>query len=153
MIVVSDTSPLNYLILIDEIEFLVKLYRDIIVPPAVVDELSASGAPVPVRRWIDGMPAWLTMRQVNTVDASLARLGRGEREAITLANELKADLVLIDEREGRQAARSCGLNVAGTLGVLAHAADRGLADLRDVTERLLQTNFRISSALIESLYH
>lgn len=152
MIVVSDTSPLNYLILIAEIELLVELYREVIVPPAVVDELSAPGAPGKVRQWIDGTPQWLSVRPVDAVDAALTRLGLGEGEAITLASELKADLLLIDELDGRQAARACGLTVVGTLGVLAHAADRGLVDLREAIQRLLQTNFRVSSTLLESLY-
>lgn len=91
MIVVSDTSPPNYLNLIDEIELLVELYREVIVPPAVVDELSASGAPGKVRQWIDGTPQWLTVRPVDVVDAALTRLGLGEHEAITLASELEAE--------------------------------------------------------------
>lgn len=151
MIVVSDTSPINYLILIDQIEVLSKLYGRVIVPPAVVNELSAAKGPDKVRQWVANHPDWLRVQPVGPVDASLSRLGAGEGEAITLAVSIEAELVLIDEIKGRQAAIGRGLNVVGTLGVLALAAERGLIGFTNAIERLQQTTFRLSPHLLKAL--
>jgi predicted nucleic acid-binding protein len=78
-------------------------------------------------------------------------LGAGERAAIALAEELSADALLIDERDGRREAERCGLPVLGTLRVLADAAEHGLADLHTAFDRLRQTNFRASEQLLQSL--
>jgi predicted nucleic acid-binding protein len=78
-------------------------------------------------------------------------LDAGERAAIDLAAQLKADLILIDERPGAAAARSHGFRVTGTLGVLSDAAALGMIDLRAALGRLTATNFRVGSKLIEAL--
>jgi predicted nucleic acid-binding protein len=85
-----------------------------------------------------------------SVDVDLP-LGRGEIEAIGLAQELKADVVLIDERKASLIARKVGLTVTGTLGVLALAAERGLLDLPEVISALRQTNFREPADLVEHM--
>jgi predicted nucleic acid-binding protein len=74
-------------------------------------------------------------------DAALAHLDPGEQEAILLAEELRADLLLMDDQEGRQEAERRALRVTGTLGVLERAAERGLLDLPAVLARLQATNF------------
>src|SRR5437879_2594446 len=103
MIVVADTSPLNYLIRLRKAEILLELYGRVIVPSAVLAELRHPDAPEPVRGWAEMPPAWLEIVKVNRIDSSLAdKLGAGEREAISLALELRADLLLIDERTGRR---------------------------------------------------
>ena len=107
MIVIADTGPLNYLILIGEIEVLPKLYGRILVPPAVCTELRRLHAPDPVRLWIAKPPPWLETRAPRQApDAELlkARLDAGERDAILLAQELGADSLIIDERRGRREA-------------------------------------------------
>ena len=76
---------------------------------------------------------------------------QGERDAIALAVELRADLFLIDERAGIAAARSLGLHVTGTLGLLAVASDCGLVDLAAAFMRLKSTNFRYRQELIDAL--
>ena len=81
----------------------------------------------------------------------LAGLDPGEREAITLALSLKADLVLPDEAKGRRVADQHGLSVCGTLGVLDQAASRGMLDLDEALARLRRTSFRASPKLLESL--
>jgi predicted nucleic acid-binding protein len=78
-------------------------------------------------------------------------LGPGEWEAIALAEEVQADALLIDDRDGRQEALRRHLPVIGTLRVLADASDHGFADLRTVLSRLRQTNFRASEELFQWL--
>ena len=78
-------------------------------------------------------------------------LGAGERDAILLAQELGAELVLMDDRKGRQAAIKRGLAVSGTLAVLVTAARNDLIDLPTAIRQLLQTSFRAPADLIQSL--
>lgn len=148
MIVVSDTSPLNYLVLIDLQHILPELFERILIPVAVRDELQSAGAPEAIARFMAAAPAWLETRQVSEVDPKLKHLDRGEREAITLAASLSAGSVLIDERKGRLVARERGLAVSGTLGVIDLAARRGLVDFSDALLRLESTTFRASPRLM-----
>ena len=98
MIVVSDTSPLNYLVLIDLQHILPELFERILIPAAVREELQSAGAPEAIARFMAAAPAWLETREVSEVDPKLQYLDRGEREAITLAASLSAGSVLIDEK-------------------------------------------------------
>jgi predicted nucleic acid-binding protein len=84
-------------------------------------------------------------------DAALRPLGAGERAAIALALSIHADLVLIDERKGTQAALNKGLDVTGTLGILQRAAKRGLLNLADAFDRLKRTNFRYQQKIMDKL--
>ena len=81
-------------------------------------------------------------------DSKLSDLHEGERDAIALTQHLPADVLIIDERRGRQEAESRGLIVIGTLGVLAAAHERGLVDLAEAIDRLRQTNFHVSPKLL-----
>jgi predicted nucleic acid-binding protein len=124
-LVVADTGPLNYLVLIGDIELLPKLFGRVLAPEAVCDELADRDAPAAVRAWAAQRPAWLEVRpnpDFRPDDAPTATLDRGERSAIALALALNADLVLMDDQEGVAAARRTGLVVIGTLGVLDLAA-------------------------------
>ncbi len=150
MIVVSDTSPLNYLILIGQAEILPALFRRVVTPPAVVAEMLQQGAPEVVADWAASPPKWLEVITPTTVDASLP-LGDGEAEAIGLAQELKADRILLDERKATLIARRLGLAVTGTLSELSLAADKNLQDLRAAISALRRTNFRGPADLIEEL--
>lgn len=152
MIVVADTSPLNYLILIGEIEVLGQMYGHVVIPETVRKELTQSGAPAGVREWIAHPPGWLKVLSPTAVpDAELDRLDAGERDAIALAQELAADQLIVDELLGRREAERRGLSVIGTIGVLREAACEGLLDLRIAVERLRQTSFHISPAILASL--
>jgi predicted nucleic acid-binding protein len=151
MIVVADTSPLNYLILIDCDNLLPQLYGHIVVPEAVMQELGHSDAPSQVKEWLTRVPAWINVTPVRSApDAELAFLGLGEREAIQLAAEHHAALLLIDERKGRLEAKRRGLRTTGTLGVLLSAGELMLIDADAAYRRLLlETSFRTSAALEE----
>ena len=106
MIVISDTSPLNYLILIECIDVLPALYGRVVIPEGVFTELQRDSTPQVVKEWIAARPGWLDIRQamVQANDA-LSMLGVGERQAIPLAQELKAAAIIIDEERGRKEAR------------------------------------------------
>jgi predicted nucleic acid-binding protein len=136
IVVVADTSPLNYLIQIKADHVLPALYARVFVPDAVVEELRHPHAVAAVRTWLTHVPAWLLVQHVDEwSDARLARLDRGERHAIQLATREQADLLLMDEKLGVRIAREQGLAVTGTLGVLLQAAKRGLVDMdRALTE-------------------
>jgi predicted nucleic acid-binding protein len=130
MIVVADTSPINYLVLIQEIDILPKMYGSVVVPQTVRDELVRLSAPQLVRSWVDHLPVWLEVRSPLALpDLSLAKLDAGERDAITLATELQADQLIVDDREGRREAERRGIPAIGTLGVLREAATLKLLDI------------------------
>jgi predicted nucleic acid-binding protein len=150
VIVLSDTTPLNYLVLIDQASILPALFGEIYVPQAVCEELGNPASPQKVRDWILQAPAWLVVRAPATMDESL-RLGRGETETIGLALELNADLLLMDDRVARNAAKRRNLNVAGTVNVLEAAARRDLLDLRAAIATLRTTNFHISEGILAEL--
>lgn len=152
MIVVADTTPINYLILIEEIEVLPKLYGRVVIPHIVREELLRPRAPALVRKWIDRSPAWLDIRTTREVlDPSLSRLDAGERAAISLAEELGADQLIVDDSFARRIAEERGLSVTGTIGVLREAAERGLLDLANAFQRLQQTSFHVAPALLARL--
>ena len=118
VIVVSDTSPINYLTLIGETDLLRQLYSEVLIPPAVDNELLSPDSPPPVRQFVASRPRWLSVvAPGSNSDPRLAELDEGEREAIVLALNHGADLLLIDERDGRRVALACGVEAAGTLRV------------------------------------
>ena len=149
--VVSNTSPLNYLILINQIDLLRQLYGRVLIPPSVLDELRAPETPEVVRTWVSGLQDWVEVSTPPAADAGLSRLHAGERDAILLAVAVNAEAVLIDERHGRQEAEARGLKVIGTLGALAAAHERGLVDLLAAIDSLRQTTFHVSPKLLASI--
>jgi predicted nucleic acid-binding protein len=152
MIVIADTGPINYLILIGEIAVLPALYLRIVVPPSVCEELKRPRAPEAVRAWIAQPPTWLEILSPSkSPDAGLAHLDAGERDAIPLAEELGADQIIIDEIRGRREAQRRCLPFTGTLGVLAAGAEQGLLDLRNAVDCLRKTNFHISGDILDRL--
>lgn len=150
MIVVCDTSPLNYLVLLGAADVLAKLFQDVYAPPEVLRELLHEGTPEPVRLWAKTLPAWLKITSPTTMVKTPTGLGPGEARAIALAKELRADWLLIDERDGTRFAKLEGLQVVGTLAVLEQAASRKLLDLSAALNRLQKTTFRISPQLIRA---
>lgn len=160
MAVVSDTSPLSYLILIEEVEVLSVLYGEILIPPTVEKELRSPDGPGPPRTWVKEAPSWLYVKEPSgetpegwdpKTEERLRTLDRGESQAIRLSEATGSELLIIDERDGRQVAKEVGLRITGTLGVLDEAASEGLVDARRVAERLRETSFRASSGLYQWL--
>jgi len=151
MIVVADTTPINYLVLIGYPSVLRDLFEEVILPRAVFQELQSPQAPDEIRVWCASVPDWCRVESVTAVPADLMHLGAGEREAIALTEQLTADLLLIDEGRGRRAARQRGLPITGTIGILDQAAAMGLIDIDTAVERLQRTTFRASAALLKTL--
>lgn len=152
-LVVADTGPLHYLVLIGEIGILPALAGEVVVPHEVRDELDRPRTPPAVRAWIAMPPSWLRVRPAPqaAMDPLLARLDAGERAALTLAAFVGADTVLMDDRAGVAAAQARRLNAIGTLGLLQRAARRGLLDLPAALDRLVGTNFHVRRELLDAL--
>jgi predicted nucleic acid-binding protein len=140
MLVVADSSPLVVLINIEQIEVLPVLFANVIIPPEVSAELRQPNRPRAVHEFITSRPAWLHEQAPATIEP-IPALHAGELAAISLAKELKADLLLIDEARGRQAAAERHIPITGTIGVLEFAADRGLLDLQDAFAAIKNTDF------------
>lgn len=151
-IVVADASPLHYLILVGAREVIPAIYGRLLIPASVARELRHPNAPPPVREFMEQMPEWVVVATPqSSADRTPLHLGEGERGAIVVAIESRADLVLMDDREGVEEARRRGLTVVGTLGVLVRASERNLVDLPEVIRRLSETNFRASPNLIRQI--
>jgi uncharacterized protein len=125
MIVISDTSVITNLLQVGQIEILPALFGAVLIPDAVFEELSAIDQQ---KNKLNDL-VWLQKMSVsdtNAIEYLLDKLDRGESEAIILALELNADLILMDERKGRGIAQSMGLKVTGLLGILIKAKAAGL---------------------------
>lgn len=107
-LVVADTTPLNYLILIERADILAVIFGEVLIPEAVLEELRHPEAPESVGRWLQAPPDWLRVTPVRQIDQTI-QLGKGETEAISLALEMQVKVVLMDERKGRAAAETRGL--------------------------------------------
>lgn len=153
MIAVADTSPLCYLPLIGEGDLLAKLFAEVAVPEAVITELGHPRVPAAVQAWLDSPETRLVVHSVTGVVVSpeLRSLDAGEREAILLAQQLAASVVILDDKAARVAAKRCGLRVVGTLGLLEVASREGWVDLQAAVGRLRRTNFRASPTLLDDL--
>lgn len=152
MTVVSNAGPLIALARIREIEWLPRLYGDILIPEAVHREIIT---PDKKRAGVDTFvdAAWLHVEPVSeqaAVSQLRSTLDAGESEAIVLALEREADILLMDEALGRRAADARGVALSGTLGVLLLAKEEKLIDdVTSVLDRLISTGFRIGDALYD----
>jgi predicted nucleic acid-binding protein len=152
MIVIGDTAPLNYLMLIDRVDILPQLYDRVLIPLAVWEELQRPETPEAVLAWVAQPPPWLEIRPAEkSPDPAVQNLGAGEREAIALAEELHAERLIMDDRAARRVATQRNLTVIGTLGVLVEAVERGLTDFSDAMARLQQTSFYVSPEVLNHL--
>jgi predicted nucleic acid-binding protein len=154
MIVVADSGPPHYLILLDQIELLHRFYGQVAIPEAVANELRAAGSPATVSNWIARPPEWVVVIPVTQgqIESITDDLDLGERAAIALAGTIQADLLLIDDAAGRAEARRRNLRVTGTLGVLRAGAEQSIIDVPDVLSRLRATSFYVDDALIDAIF-
>lgn len=151
-VVVADTSPLNYLILIGEANLLHELFTEILVPKIVISELLHQDAPAVVSEWAAKLPRWIRVLAVPTSSVHIPKLDAGEAAAILLAEmQPKPVLLLIDDADGRAEAERRHILTAGTLGVLRAAALRGIVDLPAALALLQKSSFRCASHLVDAL--
>lgn len=144
MIIVSDTTPVHYLILIQREFILPELFGEILIPEAVAREMLHENTPDLVRGWIHDPPDWVTIRAaLPKFEHEIAGLGQGETAAIALAIEERADAILMDDRKAIREARKNNLTVLTTFAVLELAAVKNLIDLPMVLNELAQTSFRL----------
>jgi predicted nucleic acid-binding protein len=148
VIVVSNTTPLNYLVLINSIDVLPSLFAEVYTPNEVVRELTSAKAPPAVRQWAGSPPSWLKLVDPSLRLISTLRLDLAEAQAISLAKERQIPDILIDERRGARVALLEGLFPVPTLAILERAAERELLDLPATIEKLSHTNIRIPADLI-----
>jgi predicted nucleic acid-binding protein len=165
MIVVSDTSPILSLALIGRLDLLRDLYGSIVIPEAVRQELMVTNhsgtQEVAQADWISTHPTRTAPRSGASVDPDAVlkllqrEVDRGEAEAIGLALQLKADVLLIDERKARKLAQYLELNVVGLLDVLHEAKQRQLIPtIKPVLDDLLtRARFRLSHKLYQRTLH
>lgn len=151
MIVVSNTSPITNLVAVGQLDLLRQLYEKVLIPPAVYGELTGSSSGQPGAIEVQTL-AWIETRPVADralVTALQMELDEGEAEALALAKELAADLLLLDERRGRAVASHLDLRFIGLLGVLIEAKQRGcLAAVRPVLDDLVaKAGFWVSQQL------
>ena len=139
MTVVSNTTPLNYLVLIERVEILNLLFEQVVIPQEVFAELTSIAAPDKVRAWVTSSPGWLAVEQApNVIDPELDVIQVGERQAILLAERIRADFIFLDDRKARRIGAVRGLNVVGTLGILTIAAEKGFITLSDALDEANQ---------------
>ena len=157
MIVISNTTPLIGVSILGRFDLLKQLFSEITIPTAVYDELTGKGAGrVGADEVAEGVAAgWIHVENIaNTplLTALQVDLDAGESEAIAMALEKHADLLLLDERKGRGKAKALGLEITGTIGILLLAREQGMEmDMRLELEKLRAHGFRISDALIKQI--
>lgn len=144
-VVVADSSPFIALERIGYLHLLPALLEKVNIPPAVRQEVFGS-EPLPV--WVEevalGQPIAPLMIAM--------RLGPGEREAVALAMELRADELILDDLPARRLAVSLGIPIIGTLGLLLRARKRGLIrEVRPLLEALRAQDFRMSERVFSGI--
>ena len=155
MIVIADTTPINYLSLIGAISILPSLYSEIILPHGVLVELLDARAPKLVRDFAADLPPWVRVLTPGErpVPRDIEVLGRGEREAILLALDMSRDMapavVLTDDREARGVVAMYSVATISTLRVLADAAEIDEISLEEAFIKLRATNFRVDEAILQ----
>jgi hypothetical protein len=150
--VVVNTSPLILLAKIGQLDLLARLYSEVIVPDAVWTELQAK--PGHETQQIEALIQASVLHRRQASSQHLSRvssdLGRGEQEAIALAIQLQAGLVILDDQEGRRIARQESLSITGTIGVLIEAREKGLLpSIRHELDRLIEAGMWLD----ELFYH
>ncbi len=149
ILIVADTGPVNYLVQIGCIGVLPQLAERVVLPALVRAELMHRAAPAAVRKWAESLPAWVEVRAAQQrIEAK--NLSPADGEAIALARELCASLLLMDDQQARRSAAGLGVPTMGTLGLLEVAGARDLLALPEVLERLRATSCFLTDELVDA---
>jgi predicted nucleic acid-binding protein len=148
--VVSNTTPIISLLKVDELEILKKLYKELFIPYEVYIEIEAGKNK---EYYVDlATIEWIRIVKIQN-EKSLSfflDLDKGEAEAIVLANEMEADLIILDETLGRFHAKHIGLKVTGTIGILLKAKENGIIDkIKPILNGLVEKGIWLSEKLIK----
>ena len=148
-IIICDSSPIISLASLDKLLLLEKMFTDILIPSAVWEEVvNESFAEVPILRNFFSN----RVKQVNDLVFTSQRIDRGEIEAINLYLELKADYLLIDDRDGREIAEGKGIKCLGTLAILIAGKKKGyVKELRPLFLKLINDKRYISKKLLNQI--
>jgi predicted nucleic acid-binding protein len=152
VIIVSDSSPLVVLSLVDCLWLLDDLFNEVLIPRKVYEEATIEGkqGAESIARWATGKIAEASSS--NLVSDGTITLDAGESEAITLYKDKSADYLLIDERKGRKVAADMGIKITGSLGILVAAKKKGLIQtIKPFIQKLRQTNQRFSEQLLNDI--
>ncbi len=159
MIVVSDTTPIISLIKINRLDILKRMFGEVHIPEAVFEELTSN---VLFKEEIQTVVECEYIKKMSVDNAKSVDLLRrstnldvGESEAIVLADSLKNSILLIDEAKGRKIAKTMGLNIMGTIGILLVAYEDGLLDkgsIEECIEVIRNSKLRISESLLDLLH-
>jgi predicted nucleic acid-binding protein len=144
----TDSSPLIVLTNIEHVNVLPALFGQVLIPTQVATELQYPARSQALRDLIETAPQWLLIESPVT-NHPIPNLQPGETAAINLAVERHAELLLIDEVQGRRAALARKLSITGTIGVLKIAASAQLLDLKDAFDCVRKTDFWISHRLLD----
>ena len=156
MIVIADTTPIITLMKLQRLDLLEKLFDTVIVPNAVYEELVSNSNYLTEAQMVVECPFLkrleVTDRQSIKILREVVGLDAGESEAIALAEEKHADLLIIDERKGRRVAKQMELKIIGTIGILLQAFDCKILSKTEIlscAENLKNSSIRISDTLFE----
>lgn len=156
MIIISDTTPIISLIKINRLDLLEKLFVEVLVPNAVFKELTTNTlftneAEIVKKSSFLKVSSVQNQKSLQLLQA-VSGLDDGESEAIILADELKSNILLMDERKGRKVAQKLGINITGTIGILIQAYNEGMisdVEVKSYLNQLKNTNIRLSDSLIQ----
>ena len=156
MIVIADTTPIITLMKLQRLDLLEKLFDTVIVPNAVFEELISNSNYLTEAKMVVECPFLKRLevsdRQSIKILREVVGLDAGESEAIALAEENHADLLIIDERKGRRVAKQMEIKITGTIGILLQAYDCKILSQEEIlscSERLRNSRIRISDSLFE----
>jgi predicted nucleic acid-binding protein len=152
-LVVSDTSPLLNLALIERLTLLESQFPSVTVPRQVWQELTDGDAGLDAVRALrdDGFLTVVEVEESDLFTEIFYELDYGETAAICHGIEREADLVLLDEKDGRRVARRHGLTVTGVIGILLRAAKNGDVELKQELDSLREAGFWISDDLYSKI--
>ncbi len=150
--VVSNTTPIISLLTIGQLELLHRLYEVVYIPQEVFNEIEAGKN----KEFYTNLSSvgWLKIEQVKNPQALnyFLDLDKGEAEAIVLASELNADLIILDEILGRFHAKHAGLKITGTVGVLLKAKQRGfITNIKELLSELRIKGIWLSDKLVTEI--